>query len=218
MAIVKLRYSPILRSLMLSSITPPTLHLSEPVPNERCLDPKWLLERTIENLCLRHLYSSSSLNADENSSEYAFQSEFTTILRRLVPLAYPQLHYKTLVEAKARDEDGHLRERLEILVRNGSALPAYDFGLVVAADKKKFDEHCERAEDYGRLYNCKMFVVNLCPKTTLHHYFGNRSCNLTPVNVAIYSDEQKGVLSYSEEVVPVSISGSEWDMLFSTSV
>ncbi|RUP33698.1 hypothetical protein BC936DRAFT_138552 [Jimgerdemannia flammicorona] len=206
--------APIFRSLILSSITIPQIGLSQIVPDENKLDPRWLLARTIENLCLRHLYSPQALNTDKNPSEYAFQSEFTTVFRNLIPSAYPLLQYKILVEVKERDEDGVRNQRLDILVRDGNSLPSYGFELVVAASKKEFDEHCARAEKYGELHGCEMFMVNLCPKVMLREYFGERSYDLTPVNVVIDPDERKGIIRYIKNDEPVSITGSDWDMLF----
>ena len=118
------------------------------------------------------------------------------------------------MEVKERDEFGHRRQRLDILVRNGSSLPSYGFELVVAASEEIFDEHCARAEKYGKLHGCQMFMVNLCPKITLHGYFGKCSYALTPVNVVIDPDEQKGIVKYANNDEPVSIRGSDWDMLF----
>ncbi|KAF9084896.1 hypothetical protein BGX27_003672, partial [Mortierella sp. AM989] len=137
--------APILRSLMLHSvILPSNIRLSTPVPDKDHLDPWWLLARTVENLCLWHLRSRQSLNADGNPSEYAFQSEFSTIFRHLVPLLYPELQYEVLVEVKERDESNQRKQRLDILVRDVEPLPAYGFELVVAASETSFDEHCER--------------------------------------------------------------------------
>ncbi|RUS35386.1 hypothetical protein BC938DRAFT_471015, partial [Jimgerdemannia flammicorona] len=208
--------APILRGLMLSCIALPTIRLSQSVPDEKKLDPQWLLARTIENLCVRHLYSLLTLNNDENPSEYAFQTEFATIFRNLVPLAYPLLRYQILVEVRERDEFGRRDQRLDILVRNGDSLPAYGFELVVAASKKEFDKHCARAEKYGELHGCQMFMVNLCPKATLRKYFGERSYDLTPVNVVIDldHDEWKGIIGYAEIDELVLINGFEWNMLF----
>ncbi|CAG8461821.1 11604_t:CDS:2 [Ambispora leptoticha] len=179
----------VLRSLMLSSIVIPTLRLSQSVPDGEKLDLQWLSARTIENLCIRHLYSPQTLNADKNPAEYALQSEFVTIFRNLVPLAYPLLQYKILVEVKERDEH---------------SVPS----------KTDFDEHCDRAEKYGKIHKCQMFMVNLCLKVTLCEYFGKRSYDLTAVNVVINPDELKGTIKYAKKDEPVSINGSEWDMLF----
>ncbi|RUS24135.1 hypothetical protein BC938DRAFT_474061, partial [Jimgerdemannia flammicorona] len=201
--------APILRSLMLFSIILPTIRLSQSVPNERKLDSQWLLTHTIENLCILHIYSPQTLKADENPSEYAFQSEFAAVFGNLVSSAYPLLRYETLVEVKEHDEFGCL-----ILVRNGESLPSYGFELVVAVSKIEFDEHCVRAEKYGKRHSCQMFMVNFCPKIMLRKYFGEHSYDLTPVNVVISPDEWKGTIGYAENDEPVSINGSDWDMPF----
>ena len=129
-------------------------------------------------------------------------------------MAYPLLQYKALVEVKERDEFGKRRQRLDILVHDGTSLPSYGFELVVSASEKIFDEHCERAEKYGKLHKCQMLMVNLCPKVGLHEYFGGRPYALTPVNVVVDPKEKKGIIKYSDRDEPVSISGSDWDMLF----
>jgi len=132
---------------------------------------------SIQNLYIHHLYDSKVLDADRNPSEYAFQSEFATIIRNLLPLAYPLLQYKTLVEVKERNKEEcgkkDCKQRLDLLIRNGFTLTSYGFELVIAASEKEFDEHCECAKEFGRLHDCQMFMVNLCPKVTLCEYFGN---------------------------------------------
>ncbi|CAG8528288.1 3952_t:CDS:2, partial [Paraglomus brasilianum] len=186
------------------------------------LDPQWLLARVIENLYIHHLYDSKVLDADRNPSEYAFQSEFATIIRNLLPLAYPLLQYKTLVEVKERDKEEcskkDCKQQLDLLIRNGSILTSYGFELVIAAStsEKEFDKHCEHAEEFRRLHDCQMFMVNLCPKVTLREYFGNRSYNLTLVNVVIDPDEWKGTIKYAKKDEPVSINGSTWKVLFNS--
>ncbi|KAF9434868.1 hypothetical protein BGZ76_007268 [Entomortierella beljakovae] len=125
-----------------------------------------------------------------------------------------------MVEVKERDVAGNRSQRLDILVCNGNTLPAFGFELVVAATKEQFDEHCMRAEQYGKLHNCQMFMVNLCPKAKLSRYFGCRQYNLTPVNVVF--DRQlvpgtvgtKGIIKYHDGDTTVSINGSQWEMLF----
>ncbi|KAF8980726.1 hypothetical protein BGZ46_003763 [Entomortierella lignicola] len=231
--------APILRSLMIKSIaSPAALRLSEDVPDDKRLDPHWLLLRTIEvsylyelplylfivhstkpyflkNLCIWHLYSTQSLNADDNPSEYAFQSEFSTILRHLIPLAYPTLKYKILVESKERGGLSDGRQRLDFLVCNGGTIPAYGFELVVATSKAEYDEHCERAKQYGLVHGCDMFMVNLCPKKTLTKYFGGKQEDITPVNVVIDRNSGCGVIKYDGGVEKrVTIFGSQWKMMF----
>ncbi|RUS15640.1 hypothetical protein BC937DRAFT_92194, partial [Endogone sp. FLAS-F59071] len=142
--------APILRSLMLTSITRPGIRLSRNAPDEKKVDPQWLLERTIE---------------------------------------------------------------VDILIR-GTSLPSYGFELVVSANEKIFDEHCKRAEKYGKLHNCQMLMVNLCPKVGLHGYFGGCPYALTLVNVVIDSKEKQGIIKYADRNEPVLITGSDWDMLF----
>ncbi|KAF8961900.1 hypothetical protein BGZ46_001279, partial [Entomortierella lignicola] len=197
--------APILRSLMITSIaSPAALRLSEDVPDDKRLDPRWLLVRTIE-----------SLNADNNPSEYAFQLEFSTILRHLIPLVYPTLKYKILVESKERSGLSDSRQRLDILVCNGGTIPAYGFELVVAASRAEYDEHCERAKQYGLINGCDMFMVNLCPQNALMNYFGGKQEDITPVNVVIDRDIDCGVIKYDGGVEEkVTIFGSQWEMMF----
>ncbi|RUS13400.1 hypothetical protein BC937DRAFT_95383 [Endogone sp. FLAS-F59071] len=102
----------------------------------------------------------------------------------------------------------------DILIRDGTSLPSYGFELAVSANEKIFDEHCERAEKYGKLHKCQMLMVNLCPKVRLHGYFGGRPYALTPVNVVVDPKEKQGIIKYTDRNEPVSISGSDWDMLF----
>ena len=46
--------APILRSLMLTSITLPKFRLSRSAPDEKKLDPQWLLARTVEVGCSKN--------------------------------------------------------------------------------------------------------------------------------------------------------------------
>ncbi|CAG8486063.1 10461_t:CDS:2 [Paraglomus occultum] len=198
--------APILRGLMLSHISMRGFNLSRAPPDEKEIDLQWLL------------YAPQFLNADGNPSEYSFQSEFATVFRHLLPLAYPVLRYKTIVEVKERNEDGRRSQRLDILIRNGSDLPSYGFELVVAASRPNFDEHHKRAHDYGKLHGCRhVLMVNLCPKVTLSEYFGKMNYdNVTPANVVIKPNEFKGVIRFEENDEHVSITGTDWDMMFNS--
>src|SRR4051812_3094606 len=127
---------------------------------------------SIQNLCVRNLYSEQTLNANEHPSEYAFQSEFAIVFRNILSHVYSSLRYRVLVEAKEHVKDDTRRQRLDLLIRDGDKLPAYGFELVVSASKKSFKNHIKRSQSYGKVHNCTMFMVNLCPKPTLGSYFG----------------------------------------------
>ncbi|RGB22978.1 hypothetical protein C1646_677445 [Rhizophagus diaphanus] len=232
--------APILRSLIISTIA---LQLSIPnnPPDINTLDPRWLLERTIENLCIRNLYSEETLNANEHPSEYAFQSEFSIVFKNILGKVYESLRYRVLVEAKEYEEGDTRRQRLDLLIRDGSELPSYGFELVVSASKANFKNHLKRSQHYGKIHNCTMFMVNLCPKPTLSSYFGendeqfedndedekveeyeeyeeHKEIAVNPVNVIIKKKMQKawqGEIKYKDgKSEVVSIIDSKWNMLF----
>ncbi|CAB4420631.1 unnamed protein product [Rhizophagus irregularis] len=208
--------APILRSLIISTIT---LQISIPnnPPDITTLDPRWLLGRTIENLCIRNLYSGKTLNVNEHPSE-------------------------VLVEAKEYEEGDTRRQRLDLLVRDGSELPSYGFELVVSASKTNFKNHLKHSQHYGKIHNCTMFMVNLCPKPTLGSYFGENDeqfedndedekaeeyeeieeIAVNPVNVIIKKnlrDTWQGELKYKDgKSEVVSIINSKWNMFFNNKI
>ncbi|GES81921.1 P-loop containing nucleoside triphosphate hydrolase protein [Rhizophagus clarus] len=231
--------APILRSLIISIIV---LRLSIPnnPPNTKRLDPRWLLARTIENLCVRNLYSEETLNVNE----YAFQSEFAIVFKNVLGHAYADLRYRVLVEAKEYVEGDTRRQRLDLLIRDGYELPAFGFELVVSASKTNFKNNLKRSQRYGKIHNCIMFMVNLCPKPTLGSYFGENDDQVEdndedekaeeyeeheeheeiekiavkPVNVIIKKNAQEawqGELKYRDgNSALVSIIDSKWNMFF----
>ncbi|CAG8579393.1 2785_t:CDS:2 [Paraglomus occultum] len=89
-----------------------------------------------------------------------------------------------------------------------------------ASDRAKFyylperqltpQEIFDTPERYGKLHGCQMFMVNLCTEVAMHGYFGK----LTPGNVIIDYDGWKDIINYTNNDKPVSISGSDWDILF----
>ncbi|CAG8635326.1 8917_t:CDS:2, partial [Paraglomus occultum] len=205
--------APLLRSMMLSHISGPRVDLAENVPDVNVLDAQWLLERTIENLSIQHIFSEQTANANSYPSDYAFQFEFITVFKCLLSRAHPHLLYRVLPEAKEFDEDGRWHQRLDILLRNGNQ-PAYGFELVVAASRTEFDKHCVRANEYGRNHSCSMYMVNLCANEKLAGYFGPRNVAITPVHVIL--DVKRGVahLVFENEKKSVSIKGGAWQVVF----
>ena len=172
-------------------------------------------------MCIRHLYISKVINASEDPSEYAFQSEFAAIFRNLLPKAYPDLRYRVLVEVKERNDEGKRRQRLDLLVRDGSSLPAYGFELAVAAGPESFRKHCVRSEEYSKLHNCHVYMVNLCATPTLNNYFGKGYQNVTPVNVVIKNNggTWNAEVRYSTgDIRNVVIKNPEWDMIFDSTL
>ena len=55
----------------------------------------------MQNLCIPHIYTPQTMNANGEPSEYAFQAEFVTIFKHLLLLAYADLKYSVLVEVKS---------------------------------------------------------------------------------------------------------------------
>ncbi|CAG8699807.1 19584_t:CDS:2, partial [Racocetra fulgida] len=103
--------SPILRSIILSMISGPDIDITNPPQTINKIDINWLLENTIENLAVQNIFAPQALNADNNPSEYAFQAEFSAVLKYLLSNVYPVLQYRVIVEAKERDINGNRRKR-----------------------------------------------------------------------------------------------------------
>ncbi|KAF9197886.1 ATP-dependent RNA helicase [Haplosporangium sp. Z 27] len=143
----------------------------EDAPDRDRFDPKWLLTHTIKYLCLRHLYAGQAMNFSTGEPfEYAFQAEFSTIIKSFLSATYPEKGYKTLVEVKEYDENGNRSQRLDILVRNGGPA-ACGYELVVAPTLSCFREHVTRAQYYAAVHNTdNMFVVNLYPKPNVEYF------------------------------------------------
>ena len=160
------------------------------------------------------------MNVNGKPSEYAFQAEFVTVFNHLLLMTYANLNYRVLAEVKERNNNNDHRQRLDILVRDGSALPAYGFELVVSASKREFDDHCERSEIYAKLHRCSMYMVNLCTKSELDEYFGSGYQDVTPVNVVIRNDGNTGdawvaTLIYGGgDQETVLMKSPEWEMMF----
>jgi hypothetical protein len=164
------------------------------------------------------------MNANGQPSEYAFQAEFVTIFKHLLLLAYADLKYRVLVEVKERDNSGNRRQRLDILVRDSSSLPAYGFELVVAASKEEFDDHCKRSQTYAKLHHCSMYMINLCTQPEMVEYFGRGYQNVTPVNIVVEHNGNTGeawmaMLIYgAKDRERISIKSSEWEMIFDSTL
>src|SRR6185369_5954379 len=103
-------------------------------------------------------------SSTEEPSEYAFQAEFSAIIKSFLSATYSAKGYKTLVEVKERDDNNDRRQRLDILVRNCGS-PTYGYELVVAPTLELFRGHVRRAAHYAKIHKTNdMIVVNLCPK------------------------------------------------------
>ncbi|CAI2189037.1 12057_t:CDS:2, partial [Funneliformis geosporum] len=176
--------SPILRSIMLSMIYGPEFDITSPPQAKDEIDVRWLLENTIENLAIQHIFVQQALNVDGNPSEYAFQAEFATVLKYLLSNVYPALQYRVIVEAKERD---------------------------VNANKKNFDEHLVRANYYNNLHGCSMYMINLCTTNNkLTDNFGSEYPEVTLVHI-IY-DISKGMadIIYEDCRKSLTIKRSAW--------
>ncbi|CAG8569935.1 2532_t:CDS:2 [Ambispora gerdemannii] len=100
--------APILRNIMLYQITGPNIDLSKSPKSVKAqtIDAKWMLERTIENLSIQHIFTDKTSNSGGEPSECAFQAEFITVMKNLLSTAYPKLLYRVLPEVKEYDDDG----------------------------------------------------------------------------------------------------------------
>ncbi|CAG8843426.1 16760_t:CDS:2, partial [Racocetra persica] len=90
---------------------------------------------TIENLAVQNIFTPQALNTNNNPSKYAFQAEFSAVLKYLLSNVYPVLQYRVIVEAKERDINGNQCKRLDIFLCDHD-LPTYGFELV---NKKNFE-------------------------------------------------------------------------------
>ncbi|CAG8469938.1 1578_t:CDS:2 [Ambispora gerdemannii] len=165
--------APILCNIMLYQITGPNIDLSKSSKPDKVqtIAAKWMLERTIENLSIKHIFTDKTSNSGGEPSEYAFQAEFNIVMKNL--LQRPIQNFFTV-----------------FFLRDSMWLEANGFELVFEASRKTFNDHCTRAKKYADLHNCSMLMVNLCTNKTLINYFGPDYENVTAVHV-VYG-ESKG--------------------------
>ncbi|CAG8735507.1 3658_t:CDS:2 [Cetraspora pellucida] len=204
--------SPILRSAMLSMISGPEIEFISPPLCTRKVDTRWLIENVVQHIAVQHVFIQQALNIDNNPSEYAFQAEFTSILKYLLSTVYPDLQYRVIVEAKDKDASENRLKRLDIFMR-GHNQPSYGFELTKEAGKKKFDEHVDRACCYRDLHKCHMYMINLCTSDKLSDYFGSKFSDVTPVHV-LY-DINRGIadIIYEDHKKLVPIERSSWKIM-----
>ncbi|KAF9152552.1 hypothetical protein BGX20_005131 [Mortierella sp. AD010] len=183
--------APILCSIILSEIQSPPIQITpEDMPDPNKLDPEWLLTHTIKFLYLPHLYADQTINSSTNEpSEYAFQTEFSAIIRKLVSTVYLAKGYRTLVEVKERDDTNDRSRRMDILVRNCGS-PSCGYELVVAPTLERFREHVRHAAHYAKVHRIDdMFMVNLCPKLNVDYF------SETPETPEMNVDYSEGTMS-----------------------
>ncbi|KAF9372619.1 ATP-dependent RNA helicase [Mortierella sp. AD011] len=141
-------------------------------------------------LYLPHLYADQTINSSTNEpSEYAFQTEFSAIIRKLVSTVYLAKGYRTLVEVKERDDTNDRSRRMDILVRNCGS-PSCGYELVVAPTLERFREHVRHAAHYAKVHRIDdMFMVNLCPKLNVDYF------SETPETPEMNVDYSEGTMS-----------------------
>jgi len=120
-------------------------------------------------------------------------------LRSLIESEYAQERYNIHYEFRDLSDRVNRRQRLIILVRHSlSAVPAYGFEFAVVADKAGYDENCSRAEEFGLLYDCRMTLFNMVPKSTPGpSYFGKRGYLLSLVNM--FMDPRSQTVRYLDK-------------------
>ncbi|POG82160.1 hypothetical protein GLOIN_2v964571 [Rhizophagus irregularis DAOM 181602=DAOM 197198] len=182
--------APILRNILTYGISTPEISLSVRVPDSKTIDPKWLLERTIESL-----------------------------IKPPVTQSYPSHLYRALPEVKEYDnnDSGDPRLRLDILLKDCFPNPAYGYELVVTATKKVFDDHVKRAKHYSKLHNCSsMYLVHLCniENDKLSDYFGQECSDITPVHVIYDKNNGTAKLIYKNDRTDIFIKSFEWQVIW----
>ncbi|PKY54549.1 hypothetical protein RhiirA4_448052 [Rhizophagus irregularis] len=212
--------APILRNILTYKISAPDISLSMRVPDSKTIDPKWLLERTIENLPIQHIFTKKVLNKTTGEpSEYAFQTVFISILKQLLAQSYPSHLYRALPEVKEYDnnDSGDPCLCLDILLKDGFPNPAYGYELVVTATKKVFDDHVKHAKHYSKLHNCSsMYLVHLCniENDKLSDYFGQECSDITPVHVIYDKNNGTAKLIYKNDRTDIIIKSFEWQVIW----
>ncbi|KAF8963995.1 hypothetical protein BGZ46_000855 [Entomortierella lignicola] len=134
--------------------------------------PKMAVNKAfIQHLYLPHLYSEQTMNSStDEPSEYAFQAEFSAIIRSLLSATYSVKGYRILVEAKERDDNDERSQRLDILVRYRNS-PSYGYEFVVAPTLERFRDHVRRTEHYAKVHMTDdMLMINLCPKPNVNYF------------------------------------------------
>ncbi|GES92815.1 hypothetical protein GLOIN_2v1834544 [Rhizophagus clarus] len=213
--------APILRSLIISTISLSDLSIPNNPPDMRTLNPRWLLARTIEgcfSLKKRRIFVG---DVCYHLQEYTWKSIFSEVAA-----------IQSFGRSKGACERWHPPSTSELSLRDGDTLPAYGFELIVSASNENFKNHIKRSQHYGKIYKCTMFMVNLCPKPILSSYFGENDeqfedddddeyddddedeyerVSLTPVNVIIrenLAQAWQGELKYKDgdsEVVSINV-------------
>ncbi|RIA98198.1 hypothetical protein C1645_813057 [Glomus cerebriforme] len=179
-----------------------------------------ILQRTIENLPIQHIFTKKVLNKTTNEpSEYAFEAVFISILKQLLAQSYLNSFYHVLPEVKEyNDDSGDPRLHLDILLKDGFPSPAYGYELITVATKKVFDEHVKHAKDYSKLHNCSsMYLVHLCNNTEsfkLNNYFGQECSNVTPVHVIYDKNNGSAKLIYKNDRTDLIIKSFKWKVIW----
>ncbi|CAB5209522.1 uncharacterized protein OCT59_015318 [Rhizophagus irregularis] len=95
--------APILRNILTYGISTPEISLSVRVPDSKTIDPKWLLERTIENLPIQHIFTKKVLNKTTGDPRLRLD----ILLKDCFP--NPAYGYELVVTATKKVFDDHVK-------------------------------------------------------------------------------------------------------------
>ncbi|CAG8613558.1 18664_t:CDS:2, partial [Dentiscutata erythropus] len=202
----------ILRSTILSMISGPEFEAINPPLSTDEVDTQWLIENIIEHIAVQHVFAQQALNNNNSPSEYAFQAEFTSILKYLLSTVYPDLQYRVIVEARDKDANENSLKRIDILI-SANNQPAYGFELTVEANQRKFDEHVVRTVCYRDIHKCRIFVINICTNDKLVDYFGQKHEDVVPLHVLYNIDKGTADIIYEDRKKLVHIKRSSWQIM-----
>ncbi|CAG8437896.1 11553_t:CDS:2 [Rhizophagus irregularis] len=142
--------APIFHTIMLSSICGPNIVLSSLPTNADHIEPKWLLARTIEVNCCSKLFIVSN----ETVCIYLLRTEFLSVFKQLISIAYPSFEYCVLPEVKECDEGGRRHQPSETV----------------------FDNRLKCSEYYSSIHNCnKMYTIDISSSEKHANYFGKQN-------------------------------------------
>ncbi|CAB5209528.1 unnamed protein product [Rhizophagus irregularis] len=178
--------APILRNILSYKISTPDISLSVRVPDSKTIDPKWLLERTNEQL-LAQSYPNNLYRVLLEVKEYDNNDSGDPRLRLDILLKdgfpNPAYGYKLVVTATKKVFDDHVKRA----------------------------KHYSKLHKCSSMY-----LVHLCniENDKLSDYFGQECSDITPVHVIYDKNNGTAKLIYKNDSTDIFIKSFEWQVIW----
>uniref|UniRef100_U9U2S5 Uncharacterized protein n=1 Tax=Rhizophagus irregularis (strain DAOM 181602 / DAOM 197198 / MUCL 43194) TaxID=747089 RepID=U9U2S5_RHIID len=178
--------APILRNILIYKISTPDISLSVRVPDSKTIDPKWLLERTNEQL-LAQSYPNNLYRVLLEVKEYDNNDSGDPRLRLDILLKdgfpNPAYGYKLVVTATKKVFDDHVKRA----------------------------KHYSKLHKCSSMY-----LVHLCniENDKLSDYFGQECSDITPVHVIYDKNNGTAKLIYKNDSTDIFIKSFEWQVIW----